>query len=441
MPIDQVLLSNTFNEFRITVNQISNTVNDLTANVLSGDIVANTITVGEISSNLIPDANLTYDLGSTTNRWKDLYLSGNTIFLGDAEISYDGAKVVFEVGGANLLDTSNLNASNLNFGTIPDARFPSTLPTANGVNLTFLNASNLGTGTVPDARFPSTLPTANGVNLTFLNATNLGTGTLPDARFPSTLPTANGINLTFLNASNLGTGTLPDARFPSTLPTANGVNLTFLNATNLGTGTVPVARGGTGTGTSATNGQLLIGNGSGFTLATLTGTTNRVTVTNGAGSITLTGPQDLATSSSVQFGSLGVGTAASGTTGEIRATNNITAYFSDQRLKTSITTISNALSKVSKISGVTFQSNEIASKYGYTDQKIQVGVLAQEVKEVLPQVVVPAPFDIGKKDDGTEYSISGENYMTVQYEKLVPLLIEAIKELKAEVDELKKLKG
>ena len=66
-----------------------------------------------------------------------------------------------------------------------------------------------------------------------------------------------------------------------------------------------------------------------------------------------------------------------------------------------------------------------------------MGVIAQEVEKVLPQIVVPAPFDIGQNADGTEYSISGENYKTVQYEKLVPLLIEAIKEQQKQIDELK----
>ena len=139
-----------------------------------------------------------------------------------------------------------------------------------------------------------------------------------------------------------------------------------------------------------------------------------------------------------QFNSIGINTAASGTAGEIRATNNITAYYSDKRLKTNIKQISFALDKVNKISGITFQSNEEAAKYGYTDNKTQVGVIAQEIEAVLPEVVVPAPFDIDKDEDGNEYSKSGQNYKTVQYEKLVPLLIEAIKELSNQVEELKK---
>ena len=64
---------------------------------------------------------------------------------------------------------------------------------------------------------------------------------------------------------------------------------------------------------------------------------------------------------------------------------------------------------------------------------MQVGVIAQQVKEVLPEAIKPAPFDIDENGN----SISGENYLTVQYEKLVPLLIEAIKELREEVRELR----
>ena len=99
----------------------------------------------------------------------------------------------------------------------------------------------------------STTGTVGGVGsgLTSLNATNLGSGTVPDARFPATLPAASGVNLTALNATNLGSGTVADARFPATLPAASGVNLTALNATNLGSGTVPTARLGSGTASSS----------------------------------------------------------------------------------------------------------------------------------------------------------------------------------------------
>jgi len=150
-----------------------------------------------------------------------------------------------------------------------------------------------------------------------------------------------------------------------------------------------------------------------------------------------TDPASTSNLNNVQVVTFGVGTAASGTTGEIRATNNVTAYYSDERLKENITTISSALSKLLTLRGVTFNSNEIAEQYGYTDKKEQVGVIAQDVEKVLPQVVVPAPFDIAQDEDGNEYSKSGENYKTVHYDKLVPLLIEAIKELKGEIEELK----
>lgn len=135
--------------------------------------------------------------------------------------------------------------------------------------------------------------------------------------------------------------------------------------------------------------------------------------------------------------SLGVGTDASGVLGEIRAANNITAYYSDQRLKTVLYVIPNALDKVNSLSGVIYVNNEVAESFGYKNKDEQVGVIAQQVEAVLPQVVKLAPFDT-EYVDGVETSRSGENYRTVQYDKIVPLLIEAIKELSAEIEKLKK---
>jgi hypothetical protein len=110
--------------------------------------------------------------------------------------------------------------------------------------------------------------------------------------------------------------------------------------------------------------------------------------------------------------------------------NDITAFSSDKRLKDIKGNITNALEKVCKLSGIEYTHNEVAKKYGFNSEEELVGVIAQEVQEVLPQVVKAAPFD--RDSDGK--SKSGENYLTVQYEKIVPLLIEAIKELKAKID-------
>jgi len=103
---------------------------------------------------------------------------------------------------------------------------------------------------------------------------------------------------------------------------------------------------------------------------------------------------------------------------------DITAFASDIRLKTSIQQIDNAVAKVCSLSGFTYTHNEIGKKLlGGSGNRRFAGVSAQAVQDVLPEAVRPAPTD--------------ENYLTVQYEKLVPLLIEAIKELKDEIDDLK----
>jgi hypothetical protein len=107
--------------------------------------------------------------------------------------------------------------------------------------------------------------------------------------------------------------------------------------------------------------------------------------------------------------------------GSVLANGDITAYYtSDQRLKTNLQKIDNALDKVDQLEGITFNWNELAT--GKNMSVREAGLLAQQVNTVLPEAV----------------STRADGYMAVQYEKTIPLLIEAIKELKAEINQLKK---
>jgi hypothetical protein len=129
--------------------------------------------------------------------------------------------------------------------------------------------------------------------------------------------------------------------------------------------------------------------------------------------------------------SLGVNTPAP-PTGQIRATGNIIGFYSDRRLKKNIERIKNALEKVQYMTGIFFNPNKLAEKFGYKDKSRQVGLIAQQVNVGVPEVITTAPFDA----DYEGKSISGDNYMTIHYEKLVPVLIEAIKEQQNEIKDL-----
>ena len=192
--------------------------------------------------------------------------------------------------------------------------------------------------------------------------------------------------------------------------------VTHLTSLTLGT-PLAVAQGGTGSNTgvniqTSISGVLPIANGG----------TNATSAANARTSL------ELSTSNNVQFGSFGVGTAASGTTGEIRATNNVTAFYtSDRKFKTNIQSIPNAIEKVVAIGGKTFNwtedyINDHGGEDGYFIQKNDFGVIAQDVQAVFPIAVRAKP-------DGT---------LAVDYEKLCALAFAAIIELKDQIDALKK---
>jgi hypothetical protein len=196
-------------------------------------------------------------------------------------------------------------------------------------------------------------------------------------------------------------------------------------------GTLAVANGGTGA-TSAAGAQSALGvpsttgsGASGTWAISISG--NAATATSATTATTATTANALNTSNNYQVNSLGVGTAGSGTAGEIRATNNVTAYYSsDARLKENVQPIENALGIVSAVGGKTFDWTdayiaEHGGEDGYFVQKSDFGVIAQDVQSMFPLAV-------RTREDGT---------LAVDYEKLVAVAFAAIAELKAEVDELR----
>ena len=192
--------------------------------------------------------------------------------------------------------------------------------------------------------------------------------------------------------------------------------VTHLTSLTLGT-PLPVASGGTGSNTGVN-----LQTGVAGVLPLANGGTNANSASNARTSL------ELGTSNNVQFGSFGVGTAASGVSGEIRATNNVTAFYaSDRKFKTNIQSIPNAIEKVVAIGGKTFNwtedyINDHGGEDGYFIQKNDFGVIAQDVQAVFPIAVRAKP-------DGT---------LAVDYEKLCALAFAAIIELKAQIDALKK---
>lgn len=124
-----------------------------------------------------------------------------------------------------------------------------------------------------------------------------------------------------------------------------------------------------------------------------------------------------------------------GSNGAISATGNITAYASDERLKTNVKAVENALDKVCKLRGVEFDwVDNITSEYDFHPISMhETGVLAQNVAEVIPDAVREAPFN----GNYTQKCGTDHEFLTVDKEKIIPVLIEAIKELKSEAEGLK----
>ena len=207
--------------------------------------------------------------------------------------------------------------------------------------------------------------------------------------------------------------------------------LTFSGANVAGAGTLSATTITASTGLETKNGATGAGfvkffedSDNGSNAVTLLGPASTgdidITLPTQAGTVVVSNTTD---GNDVQLDSLGLNTAASGTAGELRATNDITAFYSsDVSLKENIVEIPSALDMVDKIRGVFFdwKDDYIESKGGedgYFMRKHDVGLIAQEVEAVLPEIV-------GTRKDGIK---------AIKYDRLTALLLQAIKELQAKI--------
>jgi len=370
-----------------------------------------------------------------------------------------GYSAVTAAAGTTVLTASSAYYQRLSGSTTQTFQLPVGTTMANGQAFVFDNDSSGALSIVDNASGAIDTVPAGGYSFIFCedNSTSAGSWgkyALLPASYDFSTTSAN-FGAAVLSNGTWNGGTIASGYGGTGLTTFTAANnaLYSTSSSALAAGTLPVAAGGTGQ-TTYTDGQLLIGNSTGNTLAKATlGNGTGISITNGAGAITVnntgvtsnvagtgvtvsgaTGAvtisigQAVATTSNVQFNSLGVGTAGSATAGEIRATNNVTAYYSDARLKTKVGSITDPLGKVRQIETMIYHANETAVELGYDASVIEVGVSAQSVQAVQPEAVAPAPID--------------EKYLTVRYERLVPLLLESVKALEDRIIELEaKLKG
>lgn len=387
--------------------------------------------------------------------------NGQTYTANGTTYVYDSGLGVWDVQGASTVISGvtsvagrtgvvTLTASDVSLGNATNESKATMFTNSTFTGTTTLATVSAGAITASSLSISGTISAGNlsvsGINNTAIGSTTASSGAFTTLSASGT-STLAGVSATSLSVSGTVTGTFSGAingTVGASTPAAGAFTTitasSTLAATGLITGAVDIRSLGqiraTGwynspTGSSYTGLACEIGisGGAAYILSY-----NRDSSSYGALNLSAT---STTINNSTNLTSLGVGTAASGTTGEGRFTNQIVAYYSDERLKTKISTIENALDKIDQLTGFLYVENDLARSLGFNNPNVQTALSAQAVKRVQPEVVKPAPFDIAQRDDGTEYSKSGEDYLTVDYEKLIPLIVEGIKELRREINQLK----
>lgn len=370
-----------------------------------------TLTGEAETQSMVPASDNVYSLGSATKAYKDIFVGPGSLYInGKKAIEDDSNTMTFStdvdqdmrlassgVGSVELLasGTGSIQA----MGTL-SMQSSKRIVDAAGVNVEFGNPVHMNSNKITNLAEPTV--GSDGATKTYVDTaiTNLVDSS------PATLDTLNEL------AAALG----DDANFSTTITAAIATKLDSADYTAGDVLTKIKTVDGAASGLDA---DLLDGqqgsyylDGNNFSNMPATGVTS-VATGNGLSGGTITGTGTLTMSGSYS-GTFNV-------TGEIKATGEVTAYFSDERLKEDIVPIDGALKGVMAMGGYNYKANGLAKELGVERTDNQIGLLAQEVEAQFPELV-------------TESALEG--YKTIRYDKMVTVLVEAMKEQQAMIEQL-----
>jgi len=370
-----------------------------------------TLTGNAETLSLIPATDNVYSLGSATKAYADIYVGPGSLYInGKKAIEDDAGTMTFATdtdqdmrlassgtGSVELLASGTGTVQMMGTLSLQSSK---RIVDAAGVNVEFGNPIHMNSNKVTNMAEP-----ASSTDGATKNYVDVSIANLVDSS-PTALNTLNEL------AAALG----DDANFSTTITSsiATKLNTADYTASDVLTKIKTVDGASSGLDSDLLDGSQgsFYLDGNNFINMPATGVTS-VATSNGLTGGTITGTGTLSMSGSY--------TGTFNVTGEIKATGEVTAYFSDERLKKDIVPVTGALQGVMAMGGYTYKANDLAAELGVERTDNQIGLLAQEVEAQFPELV-------------TESALAG--YKTIRYDKMVTVLVEAMKEQQAMIVQL-----